>query len=46
MQVASDDELNHLADQAEQEVLEAVAFAEASPEPTPDDVFKNVYVEA
>lgn len=45
MQVATDDELNHLADQAEQEVVEAVAFAESSPEPTSDFVFEHVYVE-
>ncbi|MBA4398339.1 MAG: pyruvate dehydrogenase (acetyl-transferring) E1 component subunit alpha [Chloroflexi bacterium] len=45
MKVAGDAELNHQADLAEQEVAEAVAFAEASPEPTVDVVFNNVYVE-
>jgi len=45
MKIASEAELNHQADLAEQEVVEAVAFAESSPEPTADIVFNNVYVE-
>lgn len=45
MNIASEDELNKLADQAEQEVNEAVVFAEASPEPTMDVVLNNIYVE-
>jgi pyruvate dehydrogenase E1 component alpha subunit len=45
MKVASEAELNHQTDLAEQEVVEAVAFAESSPEPTADIVFNNVYVE-
>jgi pyruvate dehydrogenase E1 component alpha subunit len=43
--IATEDELNALADKAGQEVEEAVAFAEASPEPTEDILFNNVYVE-
>jgi pyruvate dehydrogenase E1 component alpha subunit len=45
MQMAGDAELNHQVDLAEQEVSEAVAFAETSPEPAADVVFNNVYVE-
>lgn len=45
MKVASEAELNHQTDLAEKEVVEAVAFAESSPEPTADIVFNNVYVE-
>jgi len=45
MQVVSDAELNHQADLAEQEVLEAVVFAESSPEPTAEFVYSHVYVE-
>lgn len=44
-QIAGEDELKNLIDQAEQEVEEAVAFAESSPEPAPEDLFKYVYVE-
>lgn len=43
--VASDEELNHQVELAEQEVAEAVAFAEESPEPTAEFLFENIYVE-
>ncbi len=43
--VASDDELNQHVELAGQEVAEAVAFAEESPEPTIDFLFSNIYVE-
>ena len=45
MKVATEEELNALTDKAGQEVEEAVAFAEASAEPTEDILFDNVYVE-
>jgi pyruvate dehydrogenase E1 component alpha subunit len=44
--IASVEELNELEKKAEQEVQEAVQFAESSPEPAPEDLFKNVYFEA
>ena len=31
---------------AEQEVKEAVQFAESSPEPLAEDLYKNIYVQA
>lgn len=43
--VASDEELNHQVELAEQEVADAVAFAEESPEPTAEFLFENIYVE-
>lgn len=43
--VASDEELNHQVELAEQEVAHAVAFAEESPEPTAEFLFENIYVE-
>lgn len=44
-QIATEAELKNQFDLAEKEVEEAVAFAESSPEPAPEDLFKNVYVE-
>jgi pyruvate dehydrogenase E1 component alpha subunit len=44
--IASVEELNELEKKAEQEIQEAVQFAESSPEPAPEDLFKNVYFEA
>jgi len=44
--IASVDELDELEKKAEQEIQEAVHFAESSPEPAPEDLFKNVYFEA
>lgn len=43
--IAGEEELNAADDRAEQEVEEAVAFAESSPEPAPEDLFKHVYYE-
>ncbi|MHB1383053.1 MAG: pyruvate dehydrogenase (acetyl-transferring) E1 component subunit alpha [Bellilinea sp.] len=45
MNISSDAELNQQVELAEQEVAEAVAFAEESPEPTVDFLFNNIYVE-
>jgi pyruvate dehydrogenase E1 component alpha subunit len=44
--IATDEELDHIDERVEAEVQEAVRFAEASPEPEPDALFENVYVEA
>jgi pyruvate dehydrogenase E1 component alpha subunit len=38
-------ELNHQEQLAETEVMEAVEFAETSPEPAPEELFNNIYVE-
>jgi pyruvate dehydrogenase E1 component alpha subunit len=43
---STEEELDELDDQAEKEVMEAVEYAEASPEPAPEDLYKNVYYEA
>jgi pyruvate dehydrogenase E1 component alpha subunit len=43
--IAGEAELQDRIRLAEQEVEEAVAFAESSPEPAPEDLFKYVYVE-
>lgn len=43
--IASEKELEKQMKMAEQEVDEGVAFAESSPEPAPEDLFKNIYVE-
>ncbi|HZW04175.1 MAG TPA: pyruvate dehydrogenase (acetyl-transferring) E1 component subunit alpha [Anaerolineaceae bacterium] len=42
--IASEGELDHQDELAEQEVNEAVEFAEQSPEPEPDALYENVYV--
>jgi len=44
--IASEEELNKLDDQALEEVQEAVQFAESSPEPEPEELFSDVYVES
>jgi TPP-dependent pyruvate/acetoin dehydrogenase alpha subunit len=44
--IASVDELDALEKSAEQEIQEAIQFAESSPEPPAEDLFKHVYVEA
>lgn len=44
-EIASEAELTRQTGLAEQAVEEAVAFAESSPEPAPEDLFKYVYVE-
>jgi pyruvate dehydrogenase E1 component alpha subunit len=43
--VASDDELDKVEAQVAIEVQQAVQFAEMSPEPAPEALFENVYVE-
>lgn len=45
-QVSNAGELDELGKRTEQEVEEAVQFAESSPEPLPEDLFKYLYVEA
>lgn len=42
--IASDEELNAQDNQALKTVEEAVQFAESSPEPTPDQLYADVYV--
>jgi pyruvate dehydrogenase E1 component alpha subunit len=44
--IASKEELDGLEKAAESEIQEAVQFAESSPEPMADDLFKYLYVEA
>ena len=44
-QLASAEELDGVAKEAENEVQEAVQFAESSPEPQTDDLYKYLYVE-
>ncbi len=43
--VITEAELDQIDDQIEQEVMEAVQYAENSPEPGPEALFENVYVE-
>ncbi|MBN2147717.1 MAG: pyruvate dehydrogenase (acetyl-transferring) E1 component subunit alpha [Anaerolineales bacterium] len=43
--VATAEELNALDARADQEVLEAVQFAESSPEPAPEALFEHIYYE-
>ena len=42
---ASEEELNEQDKQAVEVVEEAVRFAESSPEPAAEELFKNIYVE-
>jgi len=42
---ASETELDSLDAKVDQEVLEAIQFAENSPEPEPGELFKDIYVE-
>jgi pyruvate dehydrogenase E1 component alpha subunit len=44
-QIASENELNETDNQAIAEVQDAVEFAESSPEPAPEELYKNVYFE-
>ena len=46
MGIASESELDELDDRAMKDTLDAVEFAESSPEPAPEDLYKHVYVEA
>jgi pyruvate dehydrogenase E1 component alpha subunit len=43
--IATEEELDAIDEQAEQETLSAVQFAESSPEPAPEELFTDVYVE-
>jgi pyruvate dehydrogenase E1 component alpha subunit len=43
--IASDAELDAVDARAEAETLAAVQFAESSPEPAPEELFSNVYVD-
>ena len=43
--IATDAELNGLDDQAIKEIDDAVEFAEASPNPAPEDLYKNIYAD-
>ncbi|HEX9012587.1 MAG TPA: pyruvate dehydrogenase (acetyl-transferring) E1 component subunit alpha [Anaerolineaceae bacterium] len=44
--IAGDDELNQLDVEAHKEVEDAVEFAESSPNPAPETLFDNIYVDA
>ncbi len=44
-EIATQAELDEQDDLAETEVTEAVEFAESSPEPAPEELFANIYVE-
>ena len=39
------DALDEIEQRAEKEIEEAVQFAESSPEPEPEALFENIYVE-
>ncbi len=43
--IATTEELDAIEKSAEQEIQEAVQFAESSPEPAAEDLFKNLYVD-
>ncbi|MGI4887233.1 MAG: pyruvate dehydrogenase (acetyl-transferring) E1 component subunit alpha [Janthinobacterium lividum] len=45
-QLATEDDLNAIDERIKAEVQAAVDFAEVSPYPTPDELFKDVYVQA
>jgi pyruvate dehydrogenase E1 component alpha subunit len=44
-QIATEDDLNEQDRLAHEATLEAVAFAEASPEPAPEELYTHIYVE-
>jgi pyruvate dehydrogenase E1 component alpha subunit len=44
--IASAEELDEMGKSAEQEIQSAVQFAESSPEPLAEDLFKQIYVES
>jgi pyruvate dehydrogenase E1 component alpha subunit len=44
-EIATEEELDEIEGKTEEEVQEAVQFAESSPEPAPEELFTNVYVE-
>jgi pyruvate dehydrogenase E1 component alpha subunit len=43
--IASEEELNRVDAQVEQETIEAVQFAESSPEPPPEALYQHVYAD-
>ncbi len=43
--ITDEEELDHIESQVNAEVLEAIQFAESSPEPAPEALWENVYVE-
>jgi pyruvate dehydrogenase E1 component alpha subunit len=43
--IADEEELDHIESQVTADVQEAVRFAESSPEPAPEALWENVYVE-
>ncbi len=43
--IATNEELVEIADRVEQEVQEAIKFAEESPDPAPEELWANVYYE-
>lgn len=43
--IATEDELSAIEQQVEMDVKDAIEFAENSPEPSPDELFKDIYVE-
>lgn len=43
--IAGEEEITGLEDAVEEEIRDAVEFAEASPEPAPDELYSNIYVE-
>jgi len=43
--VASEEEIVKLEDVVEEEIRDAVEFAEASPDPAPEELYSNIYVE-
>ena len=43
--IASEEELNDVDKKASEIIEEAVQFAESSPEPAPEELFSNIYVE-
>jgi pyruvate dehydrogenase E1 component alpha subunit len=43
--ITSEEELDDLEKKVEREVQEAIEFAESSPEPAPETLFENIYVE-
>jgi pyruvate dehydrogenase E1 component alpha subunit len=44
--IASAEELEEIEQKVEEEVRDAIEFAENSPEPSPDELFKDIYAEA
>jgi pyruvate dehydrogenase E1 component alpha subunit len=43
--IANQNELDQIDRTAETEIEEAIKFAEASPEPADEDLFKDIYIE-